>query len=51
MRCVLCRMAAPPRMSIVLSAPLRTWLHEEAVRLGITVSELIRRLLDQARGA
>ena len=30
---------------------LRTWLHEKAARLGIPVSELIRQLLDQARGA
>ena len=44
-------MSAPPRMSIVLSAPLRTWLGEEAARLGISVSEVIRRLLDKARGA
>jgi len=37
-------------MSIVLSAPLKAWLIEESARLGIPVSELIRRLLDKARG-
>ena len=41
----------PPRMSIVLSEPLLAWLREEAARLGIPVSEVIRRLLDKARGA
>lgn len=27
------------------------WLKEEAARLGISVAELVRRIVDQARGA
>jgi hypothetical protein len=38
-------------MTIVLTEPLVAWLRAEAERLGIPVSEVIRRLLDKARGA
>lgn len=40
-----------PRMTAVLTEPLQAWLRDEAVRLDIAVNELIRRLLDRARGA
>ncbi len=39
------------RTTIVLADPQREWLRQEAARLGIQVSELIRRLIDKARGA
>ena len=45
------RVAAPPRLTVVLSEPLLAWLRTEAERLGIPINELIRRLLDKARGA
>jgi len=32
-----------------ISDPLDAWLREEAARLGISVSELVRRILDTAR--
>ena len=38
------------KISISLSKPQLEWLQAEAARLGITVSELIRRLIDQKRG-
>lgn len=45
------RMSPPPRITVVLTEPLLAWLRAEAERLGIPVNELIRRLLDKARGA
>ena len=44
-------MTQPPRLTVVLTEPLLAWLREEAAGLGIPVNELIRRLLDKARGA
>jgi hypothetical protein len=37
------------RRHITLSEPLERFLEQEAARLGVTVSELIRRILDQYR--
>jgi hypothetical protein len=37
--------------SIVLTDPQDSWLSAEAVRLGITVSDVIRRLIDEFRSA
>ncbi len=35
---------------ISFTAPQLEWLEAEAKRLGISVPELVRRLIDQARG-
>lgn len=39
-----------PRLNIVVTPPQHVWLKAEAKRLGITVGDLIRRILDQVRG-
>lgn len=39
------------RTTVVLSEPQLEWLRAEAERLGIPVNELIRRIIDKARGA
>jgi Ribbon-helix-helix protein, copG family len=39
------------RQSVTLSEPQVTYLQAEAERLGISVSDLIRRIIDQHRGA
>jgi hypothetical protein len=39
------------RRSINLPAPQAAWLRDEAARLGINVSELVRRIIDQFREA
>ena len=39
------------RLSISFSRPALAWLHAEAERLGIGVAELLRRVVDRARGA
>jgi hypothetical protein len=39
------------RMSISLTVQQVAWLRREAKRLGITIGELLRRLIDQTRGA
>ena len=44
-------MATTHRTSITLTGPQHVWLAAEAARLGITVSDLIRRLLDKTRRA
>lgn len=46
-----CGMANLPRMSVQFTEPLLAWLREEAKRQGVSIQELIRRLLDKARGA
>lgn len=40
-----------PRISITITKPLHDWLEAEAERLGISIAELVRRLLDQHRKA
>jgi len=37
------------RQSVTFTKPQATYLREEAVRLGISVSDLIRRIIDQHR--
>lgn len=37
------------RISLSLSPPQHSWLTREAKRLGITIGELIRRIIDAAR--
>lgn len=37
------------RMSITLPEPAMNWLKREAKRLGISISELIRRIIDNTR--
>lgn len=39
------------KQSIMFSAAALVWLTREAARLGISVSELVRRLVDNARQA
>jgi len=45
-----CIMMKHPRIAFTSTPPQKDWLEVEAARLGISVSELIRRLLDQVRG-
>lgn len=35
---------------VSLTPQQRDWLREEAARLGISISELVRRIIDQKRG-
>lgn len=37
------------KMSVVLTLPQRAYLRDEAKRLGITVGELLRRIIDAHR--
>ena len=37
------------RITIGLGSPAIAWLRRESKRLGISIGELIRRLIDQAR--
>lgn len=39
------------RQSVVFTEPQLKWLQKRAKELGITVSDLIRRLVDEARDA
>lgn len=39
-----------PRKIITINVAQRSWIKAEAKRLGITATELIRRLIDKARG-
>lgn len=41
---------AMERISVSLPPPQHSWLTREAKRLGITIGELLRRLIDAARG-
>ena len=43
------RMNTMPRMTVVFSEPQMAWLKAEADRLGISINELIRRIIDKAR--
>jgi hypothetical protein len=44
-------MSAKPRTSVVLTEPQVACLKAEASRLGITLGELVRRIVDQYREA
>ena len=37
------------RLSLSLAPPQITWLRREAKRLGVTIGELLRRIIDVAR--
>jgi hypothetical protein len=37
------------RITISLPPPQMSWLRREAERLGVTIGELLRRILDQVR--
>jgi hypothetical protein len=37
------------RMSLTMTEPQLVWLRREAKKLGITVADLIRRIIDQNR--
>ncbi|HET6609877.1 MAG TPA: ribbon-helix-helix protein, CopG family [Rhodopila sp.] len=39
------------RLNVVLTDPQRAWLEKAAARLGLSVGEFLRRLIDQAREA
>lgn len=45
------RMSTSPRLSISLTEPQLAFLRAEAERLGISVADLIRRIIDQHREA
>ena len=38
-----------PRLNITVTPPQQSWLTREAKRLGITIGELLRRIIDQVR--
>ncbi len=42
-------MSAKPRTSVVLTEPQLAFLKAESARLGITLGELVRRIVDQYR--
>jgi hypothetical protein len=44
-------MAVMERLNLSIPAPQFTWLHAEAERLGISVGELVRRIIDDYRDA
>lgn len=37
------------RMNLVLTDPQKAWLERQAARLGISVQEFLRRIIDAAR--
>ena len=39
------------RISVSLPPPQHAWLTREATRLGLTIGELLRRIIDAAREA
>lgn len=39
------------RITISLPPPQMTWLQREAKRLGVTIGELLRRIIDQVRNS
>ena len=43
--------AATERQSVTLTSPQMAFLKKEAKKLGVSVSDLIRRIIDQFRGA
>jgi hypothetical protein len=42
-------MAAMPRLNLSIPAPQIVWLQTESERLGISVGELVRRIIDGYR--
>ena len=44
-------MSSAARITIILTEPQLAWLKDESARLGIPVNELVRRIIDQKRGA
>ena len=42
-------MKPPPRMKLTLNPPQWVWLRAEAKRLGISLPELVRRIIDAHR--
>ena len=38
-----------PRLNITVTPPQQTWLQREAKRLGLSIGELLRRIIDQTR--
>jgi hypothetical protein len=40
-----------PRLNITVTVPQLAWITREAKRLGVTVGELLRRIIDEVRGA
>lgn len=40
-----------PRKTIQFTEPQLKWLEEKSVEMGITVAELLRRIIDDYRGA
>jgi hypothetical protein len=45
----MCQMILRPRTSLMLTVPQYEYLMAEAKRLGISVADLIRRIIDQHR--
>mgnify|MGYP001559210509 CR=1 FL=1 len=39
----------PPRLLLTLSKPAEEWFRNEAKRLGISLAELFRRIIDEKR--
>ena len=44
-------MSKNPRLMLTLTSPQREYLEAEAERLGVTIAELIRRIIDKHRKA
>lgn len=42
-------MPTMPRISVSFSEPQATWLAEESKRLGVSIGELLRRIVDEHR--
>lgn len=38
-----------PRQMVQFTVPQKEWLGEEALRLGVSVAELLRRIIDEYR--
>jgi hypothetical protein len=38
-----------PRITVTLTGPQQTWLTREAKRLGVSIGELLRRIVDEVR--
>jgi hypothetical protein len=47
---ILVCMAAMEHISVCFTRPQLTWLRAEAKRLGISIAELLRRMIDTHRG-